>query len=444
MNRIALVARREFLTTISRKGFLIGVFLMPVLAFAVMALMPRLLNSRSPQVSGEIVIVDPTQVVRGQLEQLLRPEEITARREEARTRAQQNNVVGANAVAAAPAPLFTVVAAPAPGDVDAAKRWLAEPAPTRRLAAIAIAPDAVARQNGNAEFGGYELFTRGSLDASTETALHTSARQALLQARLATYGVASGDVGAMLTVDRPEAVLVARNGAQTGSRGFNNLVPFVMGFLLFLGVMVGGQALMTSTIEEKSNRVVEVLLSAVSPLELMWGKLIGQLGVSLVVLAIYVGLGLASLLQFAMFGLLDPTLILWLLVFFIVTYLVYGALMLSIGAAVNQVADAQGLIGPVMLLAVVPYLLLPVIAATPNSTFSVTMSFFPPVNTFAMLARMASSTPPPLWQPLLSLGVSVLAAAATVWFAAKVFRVGLLMSGKPPNFATLLRWARMA
>jgi ABC-2 type transport system permease protein len=118
--------------------------------------------------------------------------------------------------------------------------------------------------------------------------------------------------------------------------------------------------------------------------------------------------------------------------------------MLSIGAAVSQVADAQALMGPVMLLLVLPYMLLPVIAATPNSTFSVTMSFLPPVNTFVMLARMASTTPPPLWQPLLSLGVSVLATAATVWFAAKVFRIGLLMSGKPPNFATLLRWARMA
>ena len=72
------------------------------------------------------------------------------------------------------------------------------------------------------------------------------------------------------------------------------------------------------------------------------------------------------------------------------------------------------------------------------------MSFVPPMNTFAMLARMASATPPPAWQPLVTLLIGVGAAACAVWFAAKVFRVGLLMHGKPPSFATLLRWVRMA
>jgi ABC-type Na+ efflux pump permease subunit len=444
MNRIVLVARREFLTTVRRKGFLIGVFLMPLLVFVALTLVPGLANSRALQASGEIVIVDPTQAVRRPLELALQPEAIAARREAVRSRAQRNNPIAAN-VPIAQVPQFTVVAAPSLGDVDAAKRWLAEPDTRgRRIAVIAIAPDAVQRRSGEAEFGGYELFLRGTLDNATENVLHTSARQALLQARLSTYGIASGDVDATLFVARPEAVLVARNGEQAGNRGFNSLLPFVMGFLMFMGVVMGGQSLMTSTIEEKSSRVVEVLLSAVSPLELMWGKLIGQLGVSLLVLAIYIGLGLMGLLQFALFGLLDPALILWLFVFFVVTYLVFGAVMLAIGAAVSQVADAQALMGPVMLLLALPYMLLPVVAVAPNSSFSVTLSLLPPVNTFVMLARLASTAPPPLWQALLSLGFSMLAAAAAVWFAAKVFRVGLLLNGKPPSFATLLRWARMA
>ncbi|MDR0781006.1 MAG: ABC transporter permease [Pseudomonadales bacterium] len=447
MNRIALVARREFLTTVSRKAFLFSIFLMPLLMAVMAVLLPRLLNSRSPEVSGEIVIVDPTQQVREPLAQILRPEALAAQAEETRRMAQEAaNAAIANAAAAVlRPPQLRVVEAPPPGDVEAAKRWLSEPAQSaRRIAVIAIAPDAVERQSGAAGFGGYELFLRSNLDNGTENALHNSTRQALLRTRLAVYGIAPQDIAPTLTVVRPDAVLVGRDGEQAGNRVFNTMLPVIMGFLLFMSVMMGGQALMTSTIEEKSSRVVEVLLSAVSPLELMWGKLLGQLGVGLMVLSIYLALGVFWLLQFALFGLLDPTLILWLLVFFIVTYLVYGSLLLSVGAAVSQISDAQALLAPVMVLLVLPMMLLQFIGIAPNSTFSVALSFIPPANTFVMLARMASSTPPPLWQPLLSLGISVLAAAGVVWFAAKVFRIGLLMTGKPPNFATLLRWARMA
>jgi ABC-2 type transport system permease protein len=217
-----------------------------------------------------------------------------------------------------------------------------------------------------------------------------------------------------------------------------------MGILLFMGIMVGGQGLMTSTVEEKSSRVVEVLLAAASSLELMWGKLLGQLGVGMVMMGMYVGLGVLALLQFAQFGLIEPTLILWLFLFFLTAYLVFGALMMAIGAAVNQIADAQSLMGPIMILMIVPYIATPMVGNAPDSVFAVTSSFIPPINGFIMLARLASTSPPPVWQVLLSLAVSLVAACIAVWFAAKVFRVGLLMHGKPPSFATLIKWARMS
>jgi len=85
-----------------------------------------------------------------------------------------------------------------------------------------------------------------------------------------------------------------------------------------------------------------------------------------------------------------------------------------------------------------------VIGQAPNSAFSVALSFIPPANSFAMLARLATSTPPPTWQVLATIVIGLLSAAGAVWFAAKIFKVGLLMQGKPPSFATLVRWARMA
>ena len=84
------------------------------------------------------------------------------------------------------------------------------------------------------------------------------------------------------------------------------------------------------------------------------------------------------------------------------------------------------------------------IAREPNSVFAVVTSFLPPINPFVMLTRLTSSSPPPMWQVWLSIAIGVASIYAAIWFAAKVFRVGLLMYGKPPDFKTLIRWVRMA
>jgi ABC-2 type transport system permease protein len=311
------------------------------------------------------------------------------------------------------------------------------------LALVVVASDAVSSRDGS-DYGGYELYINTRLDDATENTLHESLRLALVGARIKASGLDPAAVERSMRVTRPNAVIVGVSGEQQSRRGFNRILPFIMGILLFMGVMTGGQTLMTSTIEEKSSRVVEVLLAAASPLELMWGKLLGQLGIGLLIMAVYIALGLLSLFQFAMLGLLDPMLIVYLIIFFLLSYLIYGTLMLVIGAAVNQVADAQSLMGPVMLLLIAPYVMAPMIGQAPNSSLSVALSFLPPVNTFAMLARLASPTPPPLWQVWATIALGIAAACLVVWFAAKVFRVGLLMQGKPPSFATLWRWARMA
>jgi len=316
---------------------------------------------------------------------------------------------------------------------------------TRHVALIVVHPDAVQRAADKPDYGVYDLYLSRGVSGATETAIHDSLRRALLQARMKAGGMDFTAIETAMRIRRPDAVFVGASGnEQAARRGLNQILPFICGFLLFIGVIMGGQTLMTSTVEEKSNRVIEVLLAAVSPLELMWGKLLGQLTVGLIVMGVYIGLGLLGLTQFALLGLLDPMLVVYLIIFYLTSYLVFGALMMAIGSAVNQMAEAQSLMGPVMLLLIAPYTLAPFIGQAPNSALAVSASFIPPVNAFAMLARMASDTPPPAWQPALSVLVSLATALLSVWFAAKVFRIGLLMHGKPPNFATLIRWARMA
>jgi ABC-2 type transport system permease protein len=451
MKKIFLVAEREFVTTISNKGFLFGLLIMPALIALGVVLGPRILSLRSPQVVGRVVVIDPTGQVLPLLRNTLSTSAIEARRAENARRAAAI-VPGAERVppeavqrAIGTVPDLTIVERPAGADVAEEKRWLSSDDPAGKpLALVVVDKDAVAPERDGEEFGTFSLYASRSLDDATETAVYDSMRAALVGARLGSAQLDQRRIEAMMRVRRPDSVVVTAEGEQPTGRQFMRFLPLIVGVLLFVGVLMGGQSLMTSTVEEKSSRVIEVLLSAVSPFELMAGKLLGQVGVGLLTLSIYLGLGLLALYSFAMIGLIDPMLIVYFLVFFLITYVVFGALMMSIGAAVNQINEAQSLMGPVMLLLILPYMLSPIVGRAPNSPLSIALSFIPPINSFAMMTRMASDAPPPAWQVWLTVLVGLGAACGAIWFAAKVFKIGLLMHGRPPNVATLVRWARQA
>ena len=214
--------------------------------------------------------------------------------------------------------------------------------------------------------------------------------------------------------------------------------------LLLMSVMSTGSQLMTNTVEDKSSRVVELLLAAASPLELMTGKILAQMAVGFVMLGLYAAMGLVTLASFAVLDLIDPSLLFYLLLFYVLSYVFMAGVMGAIGAAVNDASEASSLLAPVMIVMMIPWLLWLPISRNPDGVLSVALSFVPPVNLYAILLRMTSSSPPPLWQVWLSIALSVLAALVALWFAAKVFRIGLLMHGKPPDFKTLVRWVRMA
>ena len=450
--RIRLVATREFLVTVSSKGFLIGVFIMPLIGLALTFAIPKIMNQRGAQIGVEVALIDSSGTLADTLRRELDPAVIIARQNAGRRAVMEQAAPGSAGMAdKAPAPQpvvpkFSVKVLPQGSTADAEKGWLSaqDIGERSRRALLVVPPEAVTHASADAEYGSYQLYAPRNLPEDAEDMLQDAMRVTLTTERLRAGGLDPSLVQKATHVQQPRTVVVAPDGRQQAPAGLNRALPFIMGILLFMGVMIGGQALMTSTIEEKSSRVVEVLLAAASPLELMWGKLLGQMGVSLVMMSVYITLGVLALMQFAMFGLLDPLLIVWLLVFFLAAYLLFGALMLAIGAAVSQLADAQSLMGPVMMLLITPYVLTPFIGRQPDSTFAVVASFIPPVSPFVILARLASSSPPPVWQVLLSLAVSSGGACVAVWFASKIFRIGLLLHGKPPSFGTLIKWARMS
>jgi ABC-2 type transport system permease protein len=330
--------------------------------------------------------------------------------------------------------------------VQAAKAWLLESAAgqPRHAALVVVHADAIVPAAGKSDYGTYDLYLPPNLDERVEGEVRDALRDTIVNARASARGLAMPEVRALTTVAAPASVTVTAGTERQTATAFNRSVPFIFAGLLVFGVMIGGQTLLTSTVEEKSSRVIEVLLSAVSPFELMAGKILGQMAVSLLVLGLYVGMGLVVLTSFAMLGLLNPMLIVYLLLFFFITYLLFASVFGAIGAAVTEMREAQALLSPVMIVLMAPWMLAFPVSREPNSLLAVAMSFIPPTNSFFMMVRLASTSPPPAWQVWVTIVIGLASALAATWVAAKIFKVGLLMYGKPPNFATLMRWARQA
>jgi ABC-type Na+ efflux pump permease subunit len=447
--KILHVARREFLATVMTKGFLIGLLLMPAMLAVGFTVVPKMMRQRQKPIEGEVALVDPTGVIATPLAAALQPEAVGSRRAAeiagnlppAVRDAGLGDVTSQQALALArqDAPVFHLLTM---HDDAAAKAWLTAPASgLQRLAVIAIDSNAV---HADGAFGGYRIWVAPRLDPRVENGLYDGVREALISSRTIDSHLDRSRLEAVMRVSRPRSKTLTGTGEQATDPGVAQALPFVFIALMFVGVMVGGQGLMTSTVEEKSSRVVEVLLSAISPLELMAGKILGQLAVSALTLALYIGLGLLLLSSLAMLGIVQPMLIVYLVVFYVIGYMTVGALMAAIGAAVNEMREAQQLMTPITLMIIIPWVLAGPILRNPNSTFATVISFVPPMNTYAMLMRATSIAPPPAWQIVLSIVVGLAGVAAAIWIAAKVFKVGLLMFGKPPDFATLVRWVRMA
>jgi ABC-type Na+ efflux pump permease subunit len=460
MKKILYVAQREFIATAGTRAFIVGILVTPLVIGVLILLVPWMAREDPPAIAGSVAVIDPTGQVTSGLAAFLEPARIEKRRREAYARIQDAMPAALRAAGGGPGratgeaalgsvlgkvPKLRVVPLEPGTDAEAAKAALTSAAgggSNERVALVVVHRDAVEKQPGAARFGTYDLFVRAKLDDRVLEEIDDGVRDAIVGARVSRAGFDRAQVEDLTTVDKVSSKTVTADGEDRTNELLNRLVPMALMGLLLMSVLMSGQYLLTTTIEEKSNRVVEVLLSAVSPMELMVGKILGQFAVGLLVLALYLSLGLIAMLSFASLGLLDPTLIVFLLIFYLLAYLSVGAFMAAIGSAVNELREAQGLMTPVMMIIMIPWFLWMPISRNPNSALAMVLSFVPPLSNFVIMLRLASSTPPPLWQTLLAILAGLAGVMASLWFAARVFRIGLLMYGKPPNLATLIRWAR--
>ncbi|TVQ15809.1 MAG: ABC transporter permease [Balneolaceae bacterium] len=245
------------------------------------------------------------------------------------------------------------------------------------------------------------------------------------------------------------------------------IVGLVFGIVIYAAMFIYGAIIMRSVIEEKSSRIIEVITSAVKPLELLLGKVIGvgALGMTQFLIWIIAISGIGAVAGMFMLGttpdaatgealeqaaasgvsfsIPDIGIELWigLLVFFLLGYLIYSALFAAVGSAVESETDSQQLTLPISIPIIIAMLLINHVASDPDSTLSVVSSMFPLFTPMLMPVRMAVLDVP-LWQVLGSIVLMALTFIVLMWLSARIYRVGMLMYGKKAGFRELARWIR--
>lgn len=228
--------------------------------------------------------------------------------------------------------------------------------------------------------------------------------------------------------------------------------PIGFVYMLFVAIMTVAQMLLGSTIEEKSNRIVEVLLSSVTPWELMLGKLLGVAFVGIAMLLAWLVSIMAVLSYFSGAGqetagilmglLVAPGLIVPFAAYFVLGYLMYSSILLGIGSTCTTLKDAQNFMGPVMTLLMVPLFTMFFIVQDPNGTLATVLSWIPIFTPFVMMNRMAGD--PPTAQIAGTFVVLTISVAFSIWFSGRIFQNGILRTGQPPKFLELLKLVRKA
>ena len=241
-------------------------------------------------------------------------------------------------------------------------------------------------------------------------------------------------------------------GEETQDKGQAFLMSYFLVLIIYMSVLMYGIYVMRGVLEEKSSRIVEIIVSAVRPFELMLGKIlgIGAVGLTQMVLWSVLGFALSAPAVLGAIGLagielpsIPPQLLVFFVVFFVLGFLLYGTLYAGVGAAFETEQDAQNFQGVITIFLVVPLVLITLIMNEPDGAVAVVMSLVPFFTPILMFLRM-TLTKVPAWQVAASVVLMVGAVLAMAWLVGKIYRVGILMHGSKPRLKDLVRWVREA
>ena len=436
LKKTIAVIRREFVERVRTKAFIIGTVLGPIF-FGAMAIIPGLLLSRG-SVGQRVVVVDGT------------ANEFGRRIEEVLQAAKSGSGPNAKPVYS---PLRLAAGARVQDVIDSLVPMTGlskkDPAAVDGLLIV----DEGSVTTGKLRYYGKNV---GSMEDMRQ--LRSSLTPLMIAERLRSVGV---DPAVAMRAAAPIDLDTRKiaDGKLTAESGMSTFVlAYAMGVILYMALVLYGTQVMTSVIEEKSNRIVEVLVSSLTPFQMMLGKVIGVGLVSLLQLGIWAGAFLflqqnqAKIL--GMFGVaggdggvasilpsMDPWLIVVFLGFFVLGFLFYSSAYAAIGSMCNTVQEAQQLQTPVMVMTLTGWFSAFALLRDPTSSFAKVASLIPPLAPFVVPVRYSIARIP-LPELLLYVATMIGGLLVIVWFTARIYRVGILMYGKRASFRDIFRWIR--
>lgn len=441
MHRILLVAKRDYLASIRSKPFLFGLIIAPIVfggSFIGIAMMKAKPDIRERR----IAIVDRTGVAAAAV--------IEAAGEK-NTEDLFDKITGRQLT---PRYVFET-AVPDDANPNAQRLALSDRVRRRELFAFleigrdALDPPKLADREKAPESSRVDYYSNASGIDETRLWISDPVNNGLRRTRLAQLGVDRSRFADVLRSATVQTMGLISRDEKTGGiqdprkkneiEGF--IVPFVLVMLLAMIVLFSVGPTLGAVAEDKMQRVFEMLLGSATPFELIMGKVLAAVGLSLTSSALYVVGGLFVLQALAMMGLAPLGLLPWFAVYVVAEVMVLCALAAALGAACASPSDAQHLAMLLFAPVLIPMFILMPVMQQPNGGFATVLSLFPPFTPLLMLMRQAMPGGPPAWQPWVGLVGTVAWTVGAAWAAARIFRIGILMQGKTASVSDLLRWA---
>ncbi len=422
--KAGIIAVREYLARIKSKGFWIATLIMPLL-MAVWVVLPSLMADRAAA-SQELVIAGGSDDLYNEL---------------ARAIEEASSESGGRIS-------FAVSHRPVEGSVEGTRQALDDEVLRGEIGAwLWLGDDPLAAEE-------IEYHASSTSNVLTQSVLDRALSRTLRRLRLDQAGYDGAEVETLIRGIDLKPVQVTEEGTREGGALGALMLAFFLFFSLYMGIVMYGQQVLNGVLEEKSSRVVEVMLSAVSPSQLMFGKLAGICGAALTQMLVWLGTALIVLTPGLVAARLTlpegaelPTLplgvVIHFLSFFLLGFGIYAAFYAMLGAAFNSQQEAQQMSFFGISFLIAPFMVMMPVINDPDSTLAVVMSLIPMFTPLLMVLRIAVKMPP-TWQIALAYLLTTGFFLLMVWLAARVYRVGILMYGKKPTFAELWRWVRHA
>ncbi len=433
MHNTFIIAKREYLERVRSRSFVIMTFFIPLLMFGVTVVPTLLMNKDSNETKHMVVVAgdrDTAEMIRSRIEQ---------RQEKSNDKASGE----VKTKRGLPPTHFTVEVST--DTADSARAALTKKVKDKELDGFLWAtPEAIQARK-------LDFVTRDTSSFIENGLLGQSVTDALRRSALKNKGLKEDDIeSALQSVDvEPQSPL----GKDAPNPQILFFATLGMVMVLYMTVLLYGINVMRSILEEKTSRIMEVMLSTASAKQMMAGKILGVGAVGLTQVAIWLGTALvfsggalvANAAQIK--GVLSVKMLVFFAVYFLLGYILYSTLCAAVGSMVNSEQEAQQLQFLVMMPMILSVIMIMQIFQHPNSQMALWGSLFPftaPLVMFTRIAMQTGSLWDIGWQIALSIGLMLATIYGMIWLCGRIYRVGILMYGKKPNLPEIMKWIKYA